>query len=182
MIPKRDEDGRYCYSGITIPWTTPWGDEERLTRVKVRRYPCIPDDECKYAEAYSDRPTIYPSPAVIRVGEPLIIAEGEFDALLLGQQLPEAGVITLGSASARTDPAVLCRLLSSPRWFVATDADEGGDNAAAKFPARAIRVRPPEKDWTDVHREGKNRICYIWGRYLPLSRKWEDLEPKGELL
>ena len=49
-------------------------------------------------EAYSDRPRIYSDPAVIRVGEPLVICEGEFDAMLLGQQLPEASVVTLGSA------------------------------------------------------------------------------------
>jgi len=166
---------KHAISGITIPWR----DGERLTRVNVRR----PEgSKPKYCWAYSYRASIYPAPAVIRVGEPLIIAEGEFDAILLGQQLPEASVITLGSASARADPAVLCRMLSSPRWFLALDADEGGDGAAAKFPARAVRVRPPEpdNDWTDVHRGGKNRIRYIWGGYLPIPKSWEELEPKGE--
>jgi len=165
---------KYAVSGVTIPWR----DGERLTRINVRR----PEgSNPKYCWAYSYRASIYPSPAVIRVGEPLIIAEGEFDAVLLGQQLPEASVITLGSTSARTDPAVLARMLSSPRWFLALDADEAGDKAAAKFPGRATCVRPPEpdKDWTDVHRGGANRIRYIWGRYLAMSKKWEELEPKG---
>ena len=35
---------------------------------------------------------------------------------------------------------------------------------------------PPEKDWTDVHAGGINRIRYIWGRYLPMSLAWETLE------
>lgn len=171
MIPTKDEDRRYRYWGITIPWK----DGSRLTRIKIRRFP-HPEWKSKYAEAYSDRPLIYPFPAVIRVGEPLIIAEGEFDTMLLGQQLPEASVITLGSAGARTDPAVLSRMLASPRWFIALDADSAGDSAASKFPARAIRVRPPEKDWGEVHAGGANRIRYLWGRYLSMSRSWEELE------
>ena len=53
----------------------------RLTRIKIRR---IDDGKPKYAEAYSDRPLIYPDPAVIRPGRPLIVSEGEFDCLLAG--------------------------------------------------------------------------------------------------
>ena len=168
-IPTRDGDRCYWFSGIVIPWR----DGARLARIKIRR---IDDGKPKYAEAYSDRPLIYPDPAVIRPGKPLIVCEGEFDCMLLAQQLPEASVITLGSASARTDPAVLSRMLSSPRWFVALDADQAGDSAASKFPARAIRVRPPDKDWGEVHAGGANRIRYLWGRYLSMSKSWEQLE------
>ena len=164
----RAGDRCYWFCGIVIPWR----DGSRLTRIKVRR---IDEGKPKYSEAYSDRPLIYPDPAVIRPGWPLIVSEGEFDCLLLAQQLPEASVITLGSTSARTDPAVLSRMLSSPRWFIALDADRAGDSAASKFPARAIRVRPPDKDWGEVHRGGANRIRYLWGRYLSLSKKWEVL-------
>ncbi len=173
MVPTKEGDRCFPFSGIVIPWK----DGPRLTRVKIRR---LDDGKPRYAEAYSDRPLIFPDPAVIRPGWPLIVGEGEFDCLLLGQQLPEASVITLGSASARTDPAVLSRMLSSPRWFIALDADKAGDSAAAKFPARAIRVRPPVdlplKDWGDVHREGANRVRYCWGRYLPMSKSWGELE------
>ena len=89
--------------------------------------------------------------------------------MLLGQQLPEASVITLGSASTRTDPAVLSRMLSSPRWFIALDADQAGDNAAAKFPASAIRVRPPDpdKDWGEVHAGGSR-----WGEPMGPPTSW----------
>ncbi len=174
MIPTQDGDRAFLYSGITIPWR----DGDRFTRVKIRRFP-RPDLKPKYAEAYSNRPLIYPDPAVIRPGWPLIVCEGEFDAMLLGQQVPEASVITLGSASARTDPAVLSRMLSAPRWFIALDADQAGDTAASKFPARAIRVRPPDKDWGEVHRGGANRIRHLWGRYLSMSKSWEQLESLG---
>lgn len=168
-IPTRAGDRCFRFSGIVIPWR----DGSRLTRIKIRR---LDDGKPKYAEAYSNRPLIYPGPAVIRPGKPLIICEGEFDCLLLAQQLPEPSVITLGSASARTDPAVLSRMLSSPRWFVALDADQAGDSAASKFPARAIRVRPPDKDWGEVHAGGPNRVRYYWGQYLPMSKSWGELE------
>ncbi len=170
VILTRAGDRCFPFSGLTIPWR----DGDRLTRIKIRR---LDDGKPKYAEAFSDRPLIYPDPHVIRPGIPLIVTEGEFDALLLAQQLPEASVITLGSASARTDPAVLSRMLSSPHWFVALDADPAGDSAAAKFPASAVRVRPPDpdKDWGEVHAKGANRIRYLWGRYLPMSMGWESL-------
>jgi DNA primase len=163
-IPTRAGDRCFRFSGIVIPWR----DGDRLTRIKIRR---IDEGKPKYAEAYSDRPLIFPDPAAIRPGKPLIVCEGEFDCLLLTQQLPEASVITLGSASARTDPAVLSRMLSSPRWYIALDADAAGDSAAAKFPASAIRVRPPapDKDWGEVHAGGVNRIRYHWGRHLQMT-------------
>lgn len=163
-IYTRAGDRRFRFSGIVIPWR----DGGRLTRIKIRR---TDEGKPKYAEAYSDRPLIFPDPAVIRPGKPLIVCEGEFDCLLLAQQLPEASVITLGSASARTDPAVLSRMLSAPRWFIALDADAAGDSAAAKFPASAVRVRPPDpdKDWGEVHAGGANRIRYHWGRHLNLT-------------
>jgi len=95
MIPTGAGDRCFRFSGIVIPWRaggTPLGSA-RLTRIKIRR---IADGKPKYAEAYSDGPLIYPDPAAIRPGRPLIICEGEFDCMLLAQQLPEASVITLG--------------------------------------------------------------------------------------
>jgi DNA primase len=167
QVPTRDGDRCFRYGGITIPWR----DGDRLTRIKIRRWPETQRPP-KYAEAFSDRPLIYPDLTAIRPGHPLIIAEGEFDALLLAQQLPEASVITLGSASMQIESAVLSRMLSAPRWYAALDADSAGDVAASKLPARAVRVRPPapDKDWTDTHAKGPNRIRYWWGRHLGLSK------------
>jgi hypothetical protein len=87
-------------------------------------------------------------------------------------------VITLGSAAARPDSDVLSRMLRSPRWFVALDADTAGDSTAAKFPSSAIRIRPPDpdKDWGEVHQGGRNRVRYFWGRSLSLSQTWEVMQ------
>jgi DNA primase len=179
ILPTKAGDRCFRFSGITIPWR----DGARLTRIKIRR---IDDGKPKYAEAYSDRPQIFPDRAVIRPGKPLIVAEGEFDCLLLAQQLPEASVITLGSASARTDPSVLSRMLSAPHWFVALDADQGGDSAAARFPGRAVRVRPPGafKDWTESAQAGVN-LRRWWADRLggidePALFTWDELDPDLE--
>jgi hypothetical protein len=155
-----------------VPWrppgvVIPWFHGPRLALVKVRppdgwreRFPeGKGKPPPKYIEAYRDPAALlfYPGPEAIRPGRPLIVAEGEFDALCLGDALGElAAVITLGSASAGPTPAILNRLLSAARWFVATDRDGAGDTTAAGWPPRARRVRPPApfKDWTEVKAGG----------------------------
>jgi hypothetical protein len=119
----------------------------------------------KYYELLRDRPTIFPSPAIIRPGKPLIIVEGEFDALLLGQALGDlASVVTLGSASSRPNAGSLSVMLTAPVWFIATDADPAGDKSAEGWPARAVRVKPPVgKDWGEAYRAG-----------VDLAQWWRD--------
>ncbi len=146
MLPTSNGARFWRASGITIPW---W-DRDRLALVKIRQ----PEGRApKYAEAFRDRPRIYPGPGGIRTAKPLIVTEGEFDALLLGQELGElAAVVTLGSASARPGSDILGVMLAAPIWYLAHDADEAGDRSAEGWPARARRVRPPApfKDWTEA--------------------------------
>lgn len=171
-LPKSDGVGYWRASGVVIPWL----DGDRLAMVKIRQ----PEGTGpKYAEAFRDRPAFYPGPEAIRPGMPLIVVEGEFDAMLMGQELADlASVITTGSSSTRLDPSMLPALLRCPRWFAAHDADDAGDRAAAEWPARAVRVRPPApgKDWGEVHASGFNRIRYLWGGILPRpGTPWEEL-------
>ena len=160
-VPKAD-GGTFRPLGVVVPWF----DGDRLALVKIRQ----PDGRRpKYAEAFRDpaRLVCYPGPATIRPGRLLIVTEGEFDSLALGEALGDmAAVVTLGSASARPDPAALGRVLAAPRWFIATDADEAGDKAADGWPARARRVRPPGrfKDWTEAKAAG-----------VDLARWWRDI-------
>jgi DNA primase len=138
-------------SGIVIPWF----NKDALVLVKVRRLGSF--NGPRYLELFRDHPTMYPSPSLVRPGKPLVIVEGEFDALLLGQELADlAVVVTLGSASARPEAAALDVLLDAPVWYVATDADQAGDVAADQWPDRVVRVRPPGpyKDWTEAHQAG----------------------------
>jgi DNA primase len=136
--------------GIVIPWF----ERDKLTLVKLRQ----PDGRRpKYRELYRDGPRLFPGPDSIRADCALVMVEGEFDALLLGQELEDlAAVVTLGSASSRLDRSIADLILGSPAWYVATDHDAAGNQAAAQWPARARRVLPPEphKDWTEAYQNG----------------------------
>jgi len=174
-IPKASEDGTYRASGVVIPWF----DGDRLALVKIRQADGI---KPRYVEAFRDRPRIYPGPEAIEPRRPLVVAEGEFDAILLNQQIGDhACVMTLGGASSPLDHEIRRLTRGCSPLFIATDADEAGDRAASLWPARAIRVRPPEgcKDWTDVHRSGFSRIRYHWGRHLPMSASRERTDHEG---
>ena len=164
--------------GVVIPW---WrGDVPTL--IKVRQ----PEGRTpKYHEAFRDRDRhegIYPGPGTIRPGRPLVIVEGEFDALCLGEALGDlAAVVTLGSASARPGPSAFGKMLVASPWFVATDGDGAGDGAASGWPSHARRVRPPSpfKDWTEA-RVGGVDLARWWGDVLrgdpkPALFIWEEL-------
>jgi hypothetical protein len=158
------KDGRpYEATGIVIPWYA----GGRLALVKVRQ----PEGRRpKYAEVYRDRARhsgIYPGIEAIRPGCPLIIVEGDFDELLLGQELGDlAAVVTLGSASIRPEPAILGRMLAASPWYIAMDNDPAGDKSAAAWPGTTRRARPPGsfKDWTEAKAGG-----------VDLARWWRDV-------
>jgi hypothetical protein len=160
---------------VVIPWL--YGD--RLALAKIRQ----PDGrEPRYAQAFSDRPRIYPGPEAIRPGMPLIIVEGEFDAILLGQELADlASVVTLGSSSSRPEGALYLAMLRCPQWYAAHDADPAGNGAAAEWPARAVRVRPPapDKDWTEAHQSGVALRRWwtdrLGGTEAPERSTWDEL-------
>ncbi len=127
MVPLHagDKAARRC--GVLIPWF----DRDRLAMVKIRQPEGM---KPKYAEAFRDRPALYPGLEAIRQGRPLVIPYGEFDALLLGQEFRDlAAAVTLGSASNQTDSGIRVRMLAAPVWFVAHDGDPAGDRAAAAF-------------------------------------------------
>lgn len=174
-IPTREADRCYRARGVVIPWL----DGDRLALVKIRQ----PEgSKPKYAEAYRDQPTIFPSPTAVRPGQPLIIVEGEFDCLLLGQTIGMlASVVTLGSASNRPDSGILALMLTAPVWFIATDADDAGDRSASWWPARARRVKPPgpNKDWTEAAQAGVDLRRWwsdrLAGTEAPPLFSWEEL-------
>ena len=181
LSPETVRAARLGYTPKTegVPWKPPgidipWFLDGRLSLVKVRppgawrmgfRAEKRPP---KYLEAFREpsRLVCYPGPDVVLPGRPLVVVEGEFDALALGEALGGmAAVVTLGSASS--GPAdVIGRFLVATPWYVATDADPAGDKAADGWPARSRRVRPPEpfKDWCEAGAAG-----------VDLARWWRDL-------
>lgn len=153
------------WGGILIPW---WG-EEGPAFINVRRNP---GSRQRY-QAIGPRSaaTIYPGPHTVRPGRPVVITEGELDALLLAQELRElAAVVTLGSASQGPTLSVLKALSTCHPWYVATDADEAGDGIAQDWinaSSRSKRIRPPAgKDWTEAHGAGAN-LREFWRGILP---------------
>jgi hypothetical protein len=177
MIPRGDGTG-FRARGVVIPWFA----SGHLALAKIRQ---PAGRRPKYVEAHRDpgRLTgIYPGPEAIRPGRPLVIVEGELDALLLGQALGElAAVVTLGSASARPEPPIFGKMLAAAPWYVATDADPAGDRAAAGWPASARRVAPPGafKDWTEAGQGGVDLRRWwsdrLGGIAAPPLFTWEDL-------
>ena len=151
--------------GIVIPWF----EGDKLTLVKIRQRD---HRRPKYREVYRDGPRVFPGPQTIRTDCPLVVVEGEFDALLLGQELDRhAAVVTLGSASSRLDPSLSDLILACPSWYLATDRDAAGNQAAARWPARAKRVLPPEphKDWTEAFQAGIN-LRRFWLKQLAVDQ------------
>jgi hypothetical protein len=169
----RKDGSPYRASGIVIPWV----EQNRLTLIKVRQ----PEGrKPKYAEVYRHNPSLYGA-APILPGRPVVVTEGELDAVLVSQELSHlaCGVVTTGSASNRPDRAVAARLVAAPTWLIGHDADPAGDKAASAWeqlaPGRCRRVRPPEKDWTDAHALGFGRIVYHLGRLVMPPPRWEQL-------
>jgi hypothetical protein len=178
-MPKRDGSGTWPLAGIVIPWL----ESGRLTRIKVRRLGLFRGT--KYIEAFASGWRVYPGPEAIWPGKPLIIAEGEFDRILLAQELADlASVVTIGSASSRPEESTLLAMLRCPKWFIALDADKTGDKAADNWPARAVRVRPPapDKDWTEAHQSGVALRRWwtdrLGGIEAPQRSTWDELAPR----
>lgn len=169
VTADRFVEGVFADKAIRVPRgiLIPWFERGRPVMLNVRR----PDgSDPKYrAIRGSRRGRPYPSASGVRPGAPLAIVEGEFEALILAQELGDVlGAVTFGSASDRPKGRRLGPILPASRWYVATDADAAGDQSADGWlasSARCIRVRPPggHKDWTDAARGG-----------VDLRRWWSD--------
>jgi DNA primase len=174
--------------GITIPWFS----DGQVTAINLRQ----PEGrKPKYRKVYQSSPTIYPDPEAVQPGRPVVVVEGELDALLVGQELAGFGVpvVTSGSASSGPNFEIVADLLAADHWIIAVDNDEAGERLAEKWaelsPGRTVRVRIPSKDWTDLHSGGFSRIRYHLGGVLdlqqPLQEPWSDGtgedEPAGVL-
>lgn len=158
-------------TGISIPWFS----NGVVVMVNVRR-PQGSDPKYQAIKG-SRRGGLYPGLDVSRAGHPLVMVEGEFDCILLQQELGDlAPVGTLGSASMCPKGAVLEAMLRAAPWYVAMDGDPAGEASAKAWPARACRVCPPApfKDWTECW-QGGDTIQRHPRRLINLRRWWEDI-------
>jgi hypothetical protein len=160
----------------------PWFGGDRLALVKLRQ----PDGVSpKYVEVYRRAPTLFPGPSAVIPGRPLVIVEGELDALLLGQELGEmASVVTLGSASSGPRSIDIGLLVGAAPWFIALDNDAAGHAAAESWLRISRRARPAPppgccKDWTVAHMAGVDLRRWwterLAGDEAPELFTWQEL-------
>lgn len=144
--------------GITIPW---WADDQ-LWAVKVRRASGQP----KYlAVTGSSTSGLYNADALSPT-RPVLICEGEFDALLAQQAAGDQIIaVTLASASASLLLRWQERLSTAPRVLICYDNDTAGRKGAERLQrslpfARRVSL-PHGKDLTEFHLNGGDLAGWI---------------------
>jgi DNA primase len=96
----------------------------------------------------------------------VVICEGESDTHAVWQHLRDSGIGVGGIPGASSRPEAwelrALDLLFAKRIFIAFDADTAGDDGAATamkvLGDRAIRLRPPVKDWSLAIRQGLGHL------------------------
>jgi hypothetical protein len=98
-----------------------------------------------YLAISGGHPCLFGADALVP-GEPAILAEGEFDAMLVWQEAGDlVGGATLGSCNRGVSSKALRYLLGCPRLLVAYDVDAEGDKGAERLrqlSPRMHRIRP----------------------------------------
>jgi hypothetical protein len=167
--------------GIVIPWF----DGADVVFINIRR----PVGDPKYVAVLGSRSkSLYPSRETISVGKPLVIVEGEFDALLVGQALNDlASVVSVGGSGSKPSARVLNSMLGASPWIVAVDADVDGEELAEVWMSRSdrcTRVAPPAgmgKDWSEAHKRGLDLATW-WPQTLNRISGRSVRQPEPELI
>lgn len=153
---KRGRVGLW-HTGILIPWYDGAG---RLWAVKVATGSTEQGEKYRAVSGSSFAGNLFGLDKLTGKTD-VFITEGEFDAMLLSQEIGDlADVLTLGAADNHLDDRWLAALLPVQRFWIATDNDEAGEKAASYWldlvGERAKRIYAPmgEKDVTDAHRAG----------------------------
>lgn len=104
-------------------------------------------------------------------GRPLIIVEGEFDALIVQQELgSRAGACTVGSASSQFSETALDAVAGCSGFILALDSDTAGRAATAKLTAQ-LKARFPDKPLISTTPPGgykDHNDAYLAGRQNPI--------------
>lgn len=145
-------------------WIIPNLRDGALWAVRIRR----PNDEvaqggAKYVSLKGTRARLYNLDSCQGMGDG-ILTEGEFDALLLAQELGElAGVVATCGASKHANAQDAPLLASLRRLWVAMDTDRAGEAGVdwwLENAPKARRLQPPEHDITDAWQAGHDLLAW----------------------
>ncbi len=130
-------------TGIIIPWLR----KQTYWRVRIRSF--TTNATYRYVQIRGSQNALYRSDT-IRINAPVVMVEGEFDALTLAQEIDSSiAVVATGSTEGARSMTSLAQLATASRVLLAFDADAAGDRAAQWWLTRldnAIRWRP---FWSD---------------------------------
>lgn len=157
----REIEGLNVPCGILIPWIV----EDAVWGIKVRR--AAGEQRYQQVGGGNLRGCLYMADRILP-GTPLIITEGEFDALIawqVGWDFARAAAI--GSAShARIDSRWYSALLATPRILVCMDGDAAGVKAAAELASLSQVIRvvqvPIGKDVNEFSKRTNAHIVSDW--------------------
>ena len=154
-------DGLKVPCGIAIPWYADgaiWGIKVRRAAGEPR-YQQLGGGNLKGCLYLADQ---------IQPGLPLVLTEGEFDALT-AWQVGWGGVssASIGSASnCRINRRWYGKLLTAPRLLVCMDADEEGEKAAVEISTLSHAVKrvqvPMGKDMNEFYRLASGQAVHDW--------------------
>jgi DNA primase len=157
----REMEGLRVPCGILIPWII--GDE--IWGIKVRR--AAGEQRYQQVSGGGIRGGLYLADHILP-HRPLVITEGEFDALIASQVGWDfMRAVALGSAShARIDRRWYGALLGVPRVIACMDADAAGAGAAAQLATLSGAVRcvqvPSGKDLTEFYQQVGEAAVREW--------------------
>lgn len=129
----------------------------------------------KYKHVRGGRQALYLVDSLAE-NRPAVFCEGEFDALLLRQEIKDlAGVVTLASATGDLNLATWGLYLLRPSCFIlAHDMDQAGEQGAGKLTwlhnsqrLKIPQLQPGDKDLTDFHKSGGNLYSLIENAIRP---------------
>lgn len=169
-VPGDYQDWKTIH-GLTVPCgiTIPWYADQMLWGIKMRRaagqrrYQQVSGGNIKGCLYLAD--TIQP-------GLPLMITEGEFDALTVRQVASDlVSVASIGSAAnKRINPRWFSKLISAPSILLRMDEDQAGQGASAQIrnlsqAAKNIQV-PKGKDINEFNQKAEYSSVLTWFKGL----------------
>jgi DNA polymerase-1 len=140
------------YQGIIIPWFF----EGSIWRITIRNEQRA-DGEGRYRQLVGGSNGLYLADS-LRVKRPVVMTEGEIDALSLAQECSDVvTVVATGTTQGSHTPRWVALLAQQERVLVAFDAEAKGDTAAVWWLERlenAQRLRPWWKDANQMLQDG----------------------------